>query len=290
MELLYKNEHLSCLHYATSETVCFRIYTVKKGDVFDWRMMTDTNLMFLLSGSMTLSCNEYINGQLKAGSFCLLPKSSVAYGMADEDSRIVCCLFSQHIKMCSLFSLQQLQNFLPASYSYEFGCLQANPLLNRFLCLLIDCLDQGLGCSHFHQLKRDELFLYLRAFYTKEELACFFYPILGGNMDFKDFVLSNYKQVKDVKEFAEKANLSLSTFNRRFRESFNEPAHQWLISKKVESVRRDILMSNLTFYEIADKYNFSSPNYLATFCRRHYGMSPNEMRAQGRQASNEQDE
>lgn len=55
MELLYKNEHLSCLHYATSETVCFRVYTVKKGDVFDQCMLTDTNLMFLLSGSITLS-------------------------------------------------------------------------------------------------------------------------------------------------------------------------------------------------------------------------------------------
>lgn len=108
-------------------------------------------------------------------------------------------------------------------------------------------------------------------------------------MNFKDFVLANYKQVKDVKDFAEKAHLSLSTFNRRFRENFNASAHQWLVSKKVESVRRDILMSNLTFSEIADKYNFSSPNYLATFCHQHCGMSPNEMRVQGRQSSGEQD-
>lgn len=289
MELLYKNEHLSCLHYATSETVCFRVYTVKKGDVFDQCMLTDTNLMFLLSGSITLSYNEYMNGQLESGNFCLLPKSSMVHVKVKEDGRILSCIFSQNIKMCSLFSLQQLQNFLPASYSYEFGCLQMNPLMNRFLCLLVDCLDQGLGCSHFHQLKRDELFLYLRAFYTKEELACFFYPILGEDMNFKDFVLANYKQMKDVKDFAEKANLSLSTFNRRFRENFHISAHQWLISRKVESVRRDILMSNLTFSEIADKYNFSSPNYLATFCRQHYGMSPHEMRVQGRQSSGEQD-
>ena len=48
-------------------------------------------------------------------------------------------------------------------------------------------------------------------------------------------------------------------------------------------------MSNLTFSEIADKYNFSSPNYLATFCHQHCGMSPNEMRVQGRQSSGEQD-
>lgn len=51
-------------------------------------------------------------------------------------------------------------------------------------------------------------------------------------MNFKDFVLANYKQVKDVKDFAEKAHLSLSTFNRRFRENFNASAHQWLVSKR----------------------------------------------------------
>lgn len=143
MELLYKNEHLSCLHYATSETVCFRVYTVKKGDVFDQCMLTDTNLMFLLSGSITLSYNEYMNGQLESGNFCLLPKSSMVHVKVKEDARIVSCIFSQNIKMCSLFSLQQLQNFLPASYSYEFGCLQMNPLMNRFLCLLVDCLIRG---------------------------------------------------------------------------------------------------------------------------------------------------
>lgn len=287
MSLLYKNEHLSCSHYATSETICFRVYTVKKGNIFDQRMLADTNLMFLLSGGITLSCNDFKNGQLKAGNFYLLPKNSITYGVADEDSRIVTCVFSRNIKMCSLFSLQQLKNFLPVSYVYQFTSLHITPLLNRFFSLLVDCLDMGLGCIHFHQLKRDELFLYLRAFYTKQELACFFYPILGGDMDFKDFVLTNYRAVRDVKEFAEKANMSLSTFNRRFKEAFQTSAHQWILSRKSEAIRLDIQMSNLTFAEIADKYNFSSPNYLVTFCRQHYGMSPYELRLQGKSSPDE---
>lgn len=77
---------------------------------------------------------------------------------------------------------------------------------------------------HYHQIKRDELFLYLRAGYTKEELAQFFYPILGRDLDFKDFILTNSRKIFDVKDFATQANMSLSTFNRRFKETFNDTA------------------------------------------------------------------
>lgn len=128
--------------------------------------------------------------------------------------------------------------------------------LQSFFSLLVDCLKEGLGCIHYHQIKRDELFLYLRAGYTKEELALFFYPVLGQNLEFKDFVLMNSRKIFDVKDFALQANMSQSTFNRRFKETFNETAKNWLLLRKQEFVKRDVALSNLSFSEIAE--NISS--------------------------------
>ena len=135
--------------------------------------------------------------------------------------------------------------------------------------------------KHYHQIKREELFMYLRAGYTKEELAMFFSPVLGKNLDFKDFVLTHYKQIFDVREFAQKANMSQSTFNRRFKESFNDTALKWLLARKSESILNDIVKSDLTFAEISEKYRFSSPSYFVTFCKKHYGKTAAVLRREG---------
>lgn len=77
----------------------------------------------------------------------------------------------------------------------------------------------------------------------------------------------NSRTLFDVKEFAVQANMSLSTFNRRFKETFNDTAKNWLLLRKQEFVKHDITLSNLTFNEIAEKYSFSSTSYLVTFCK-----------------------
>ncbi len=88
----------------------------------------------------------------------------------------------------------------------------------------------------------------------------------------------NSRTLFDVKEFAVRANMSLSTFNRRFKETFNDTAKNWLLLRKQEFVEHDITLSNLTFNEIAEKYSFSSTSYLVTFCKKYFGKTPNELR------------
>ena len=52
--------------------------------------------------------------------------------------------------------------------------------------------------------------------------------------------------------------MSQSTFNRRFKETFNETAKNWLLLRKQEFVKRDIL-SNLSFSEIAENISSLQP-------------------------------
>ena len=81
----------------------------------------------------------------------------------------------------------------------------------------------------------------------------------------------NSRKIFDVKNFALQANMSQSTFNRRFKETFNETAKNWLLLRKQEFVKRDVALSNLSFSEIAEKYKFSSTSYLVTFCKKYFG-------------------
>ena len=130
--------------------------------------------------------------------------------------------------------------------------------------------------------KMQELFILLRAYYNREELATFFYPLIGKNRDFKDFVYEHYLKVDSLNEFAALANTSVDTFKRRFKETFGEPAHKWITGRKAEHVYRDIALGILSFADIAEKYRFSSVSYLTTFCKQHLGKTPQQLRNEGK--------
>lgn len=278
MAFFYKNEHISCINYAEGFNKIFLLKEIPEGHVVERQYLDTTFLVFMLEGDVEIryEVNEYFYPQ--AGYMFLLPKNQQITAYARKATTLLLCSFASDLKLCSRFSIQQLSRYVIGDISQEPYCLKLDERIQGFLPLLVSSLREGLGCVHYHQIKRDELFLYLRAGYTKEELALFFYPILGKDMEFKDFILMNSRTLFDVKEFAVRANMSLSTFNRRFKETFNDTAKNWLLLRKQEFVEHDITLSNLTFNEIAEKYSFSSTSYLVTFCKKYFGKTPNELR------------
>ncbi len=278
MTLLYKNEHISCTNYAEEFNKVFTLMEIPEGHTVERRFLNTTFLVILLQGDIEIryEIDKYFTPQL--GYMFLLPKNKQITTFARKATPLLLCSFTNDLKLCSRFSIQQLSHFISESACQNPYCLKLDIRLQSFFSLLVDCLKEGLGCIHYHQIKRDELFLYLRAGYTKEELALFFYPVLGQNLEFKDFVLMNSRKIFDVKDFALQANMSQSTFNRRFKETFNETAKNWLLLRKQEFVKRDIALSNLSFSEIAEKYKFSSTSYLDTFCKKYFGKTPKEIR------------
>lgn len=282
MKLHYVNEHLGCSNYATDETSLFILRDVEPGETIVRNYLDFTLLVFLYSGDVEIDYGVGGKFHLKGGNVFLLPKNlEIKVTSSDGGASALMCKFTCDIKMCSMYSLKQLEKFLPENLDNRLFCLPFDDRIRAFVNLTVMSLSAGLNCTHYHKIKREELFMYLRAGYTKEELAMFFSPVIGKDLDFKDFVLSHYKQIFDVKEFAEKANMSQSTFNRRFKESFNDTALKWLLARKSESILNDIVKSNLTFAEISEKYRFSSPSYFVTFCKKHYGKTAAELRREG---------
>ena len=273
-----KNEHISCTNYAEEFNKVFTLMEIPEGHTVERRFLNTTFLVILLQGDIEIryEIDKYFTPQL--GYMFLLPKNKQITTFARKATTLLLCSFTNDLKLYSRFSIQQLSHFISESTCQNPYCLKLDIRLQSFFSLLVDCLKEGLGCIHYHQIKRDELFLYLRAGYTKEELALFFYPVLGQNLEFKDFVLMNSRKIFDVKNFALQANMSLSTFNRRFKETFNETAKNWLLLRKQEFVKRDVALSNLSFSEIAEKYKFSSTSYLDTFCKKYFGKTPKEIR------------
>lgn len=281
MSLFYKEEHETCYNYKLSTSVNFSIFHFKKSEASQAIDIDRSVLLFMISGEVLVTCSGFKNKHHKEGEISLIPRNSCCFIKVLEDCTIVSCSFVQNMDFCNRFSFHQLANYIPDNFVYDFTLLPIRERISEFLVLLQHCLDDKLECLHFHELMERELFIFFRVYYRKEELATFFYPLIGKDMDFKDFVLSNYLHVSGLKEFAAQANMSLNTFKRHFQDSFGQSAHKWIIARKSEWIYKDILLTDKPFSEIAEDYGFRSHTYFSEFCKKNFGKSPQLLRESG---------
>ena len=165
---------------------------------------------------------------------------------------------------------------LPPPYLQEAVNVRIRRFFEDFSCNLAE----GLNCVLFHEIKRRELFLLLRAYCAREDLFRLFFPLLGCRSGFYDFVFRHYKEVSNVSEFAELANMSLRNFQRRFKAEFSCSAREWLMTRKAEAILYELRFTRKDLMAIATDYGFSAMSYFATFCKHHLGMSPSGLRGQ----------
>lgn len=281
MSLFYKEEHTTCYNYKLPTSANFNILRFEETKVPQTLNVDRSVLIFLLSGEAQVTCGVYKDRLHKEGEIMLIPRNSCCFVKVKKECVIISCSFVQNIDFCNQFSFHKLAEFIPEGFVYDFTLLPIRERISEFLALLKHCLDDKLNCLHFHELMERELFIFFRAYYNKEELATFFYPLIGKDMDFKDFVLSNYLRIPNIQEFASQCNMSLATFKRRFQDAFGQPVHKWIMERKAEWVYKDILLTDKPFPEISQEYGFQSATYFSEFCKKHFGKSPQELRKMG---------
>ena len=126
-------------------------------------------------------------------------------------------------------------------------------------------------------LRKSQTYFFDRHTHPNSIYSNFCHVLKGTDNDFKENVLQIYPQVETAQELIDRLNMSPSAFKRKFRETFGISARQWLIRKKEQKLIRDILMTNISIAELAEKYKFTA-NYMTTFCRKRFGKSPTELR------------
>lgn len=279
-ELKYMEEHFVCENYISDEQSILEAIEIEADRHLIWEKVERTTLVFVLSGEMDISTGRAICQRIGERQLFLIPAGDSFYGMAITNCSLIRCLFTRDMALCNRFSIEQLQKYISPSQQWEkckITLLPIHELLLKELEMTRDIMWTGMSCIHFQRIKKEILFIELRRFYPKEKLAALFAPILSADNDFKDKVLQVYPQIKTAKELIDEMNMSPTVFKRKFRETFGISARQWLIQKKKEKLFRDILMTNMSMAELAEKYKFTT-NYITTFCREHFGKSPKELR------------
>jgi len=277
MQIHYLNEHRHCENYITNNnTLGFRHLVFQKGEIIPSVDKENNHLLLLIKGEIKILCNEY-SRILKAGELILIPKSAETSIFIQENADMVIHSFTYCSNMCDHFAFEKLTTYAN-KITYNFEPTKIVQPIYKFLELLIFYLDNKLLCKHIQDIKQTEMFMIFRAFYTKEECAALFYPLLSVNIDFKYMVLDNFQKVKTVQELADICCLSLTTFNRKFKVFFKDSPYNWILKQKGKHILMKLRQSNIPICDIIEEYGFSSPGHFTSYCKTHFNMTPTQLR------------
>lgn len=149
MALQYVQEHLSCNLYLTKHKI-FIIRDACRGEIIQRTDPEKTALVFVEKGTILV---KYGDGQellAQTNKLYLLPALIQATHTALEDTRLLVCHLSGEIKLCSKFYLQQLTQHVAPNYRSMVYPLEANECIQTYARHLINALNEGLGCIHYH--------------------------------------------------------------------------------------------------------------------------------------------
>ena len=275
-DLLYLDEHISCRHYVSDHRCSFRYLEPEDGEEMQFEERPWHYLAFLLEGEQVIDCNEFHQRRFKAGDILLIPKMARFHGRAEGKGRMLVCMFDIPRNVCDKFDFQSFWE-LSREMEYDLHPTRTVPQMQGYLDMLVYYLQQGVNCEHFHEMKQQEMLLIFRWFYTREELAALFHPIVGLSLDFKAFVTEHYASVASIDELAAIANMSRTTFDETFKREFGMPPGRWLAQRKAQNLLHRMSEPGVTLADLMMQFDFSSPAALTRFCKQHFELTPKEI-------------
>lgn len=275
-ELLYLEEHLSCQNYMATVKTGFKHIEFAENAEFGENNANKNYLLFFLKGDFTINCNQFHNRIFHAGDMILIPRSAHFKGVAKGKASIVSMFFDSPEWYCDKLVFHSLSIFCN-NEKYEFEPIKIRYPLTAFLELLSYCIKNTMNCSHLHDLMQREFFFLLRGFYKKQEIAMLFYPIIGKEMDFKDFVMRNYTKVSNIEQLISLSNLGRSRFFTKFNEAFGMTAKQWMLKQKNQQILEKMTEPGIYIKDVVEELGFDSQVYFSRYCKHHFGCTPSQL-------------
>lgn len=269
----------SCVNYLSDSIYGFSYWELNEGEVFTLTNKKNNHIIFVITGQLSINCDQFDNIPVCREEMIFLPnKSDCGYKVLSA-SKILVFTFDRFRNQCDKYTFQMLAE-KSEGINYALQALKIHDLLKDYILLLIRYIQKGVNCYHLHEEKQQELFILLRACYTREEILFFFYPLITHDMDFRQIVLERYLEAKNVKEFARLTGYNISDFRNKFLVNFGEPAYQWMQKRKSNSIRFKLITENADIATLSDELGFSSPAHFNKFCKKVFGIPPAKLRKQ----------
>ncbi len=185
--------------------------------------------------------------------------------------------FTTHYHVCVNINAERVWRAMK-SLKYQFNTLEmVTPMLD-FVKSVLFYLDHKIYCNYLQESKAVEIFIIYRFFYTSEELAHFFYPVLYKDLSFDTLVRTSFNKAKTVQELASLCGYSLSKFKGVFVRHFGIPPYQWMQQQKISKIKASLLDKTIPIKTIAYEYGFVDQSHLNAFCKKYLNATPLQIR------------
>lgn len=276
MEYIRQSKFTDCRNCVNAEKGTFSRLELPKGTIHPKTKQLRNAIFFLIKGSVYVNSYEHPNLIVKEGQFILQAIGSELEAKVLETAECILYEFDEPISICE-------ERYKKMAKFNEPILVQLPMEMCKPIKLFIEGLNAYLDddhiCGKLVSAKRKELAYLLNCYYPIKELATFFYPIIAYSNTFKYFVKQNYLKAKNVEELASLSGYSLASFRRMFRNSFGEPAYQWILKQKQADILSDLESSSLSISEICYKFGFETLSHFSHFCKSSFGKSPRACRA-----------
>lgn len=272
----HQNEERLGYKYMTDFTTGFHYIELPKSAYEESRILEQNAIVFMIDGSCSFSYDQYVNRIFFAGEMIFFPKSAIVTGLVLENSKFLYMTFDMPLDIYDRQYIQQ-QWEIASVISYDFTPLKMNYTIGVFVNSWVYLMKNGGCCPELHELKHKEIFIILRLFYTKEQLAEFFYPIIGKCFDFRNFVLDNYANCNRLNELIELSNMCPNAFMKKFKNEFGVTAYQWMLKQMCQKIIHKASQPRATIKEIMIEIGVDSPTHFNRICKRHFDKTPKEL-------------
>lgn len=270
------DELIFCRNKESEKDASFQKIILDEGS--DWNIYAnDSKIIFIEDGTLSFSFGEFQNNVIHGGYIFLLPANYYFSSLALKKCTITVLKMNVDVVFCDCFATQALINEDSKIDKSVIKYLPTNPVITHFLESISLYIGDGIRCPSLSEIKIKELFFLLMRYYSRADLYHFFFLHLTSDMSFSDAVLKNFNTVRNVKEFADALNYSISGFQKHFKKVFGISPYKWLLEQRSRSILHDIVKKKASFKEISDKYNFSSISHFYVFCHKQFGMTPSEV-------------
>jgi AraC-like DNA-binding protein len=261
------------------QPIGFKYHEVKENYVFGFENKENNYVFFLLEGKLKISCNDFVNKQVQSKEFVFIPISADVKCKTQVHCKIVLFSFDN---LSPRFDKSYMNSLLDVCAKTEqtFVKLPFCEPITNFVNHLILYTEHKINKKLLQEIKEMELLAILKSFYRKEDVANFFYPILGKSPHFRMQVLRNYRKETHAEGLARRMGIEKRAFSLQFKEEFNMSPYQWLLNQKAKHIHFSLAESDKSLDEIRTEFGFKFAGHFTRFCKKQFNCTPIRLRRQ----------
>jgi AraC-like DNA-binding protein len=254
----------------------FHFRKERKGKSIQIKEKNMNHLLFLLEGEINVSYHEFRNHLCSRGEMIFIPQDSITVAEAFSEIKYLLLSFNNQVVLNEEMGWNELREY--DNERDVFHMLEIRPPLMDVIESITFYQKSKISSPILNEMKEKEIFLMLKVFYSKQEVARFLKPLLKQDMDFKAYVIKHYINAKNVEELAKLCDLSVRSFTRKFKQHFNNSPYCWILRQKANQIKILLADKKIPMQSIIKEYGFSSPAHFTTYCKKQFGLTPSVYR------------